>query len=200
QTCALPLVGGGNADFVGHQIKNHAYRGIDISLCFTQISELKKEGHLYTFSSQEPCRLEDLVDTGAFVHRVEDLLRSRFSTHPDSFHAGPDHTFYGGRLEEEVYPRLNLVPEPEVFGFNLGGKLLDPTRLQPENVIAHPKVVRAGEIEQPLDFPNHMVRRPRRIAIAIDGFGAPVTLERTSPRGGNVQRKKTMMPDPNRTV
>src|SRR5690606_16674620 len=102
--------------------------------------------------------------------------------------------------EEEVYPRLNLVAEPEDSGFNPDGKLLDPTRLLPENVIAHPKVIRADEIEQPLNFPDHMVRLPLHIALAINVFGAPVTLERTSPRGGNVQRKNPMMPDPDGTV
>jgi hypothetical protein len=72
-----------NADIVGLRLAHHSDRCFDVGPFFAGIAELKKETRADTVTLQVfPCR-KDLFHANAFIHGVENFLRSGFGAHPD---------------------------------------------------------------------------------------------------------------------
>src|SRR5690606_2396439 len=106
----------------------------------------------------------------------------------------------GAWLQEQVGPRLDFVSEFQAGSVDHACKLFNPPRFKTENIVAHPEVIGPRVIEKPSDFANNMRRRPGCVSVTVNGFGAPVALERASAGCGDIEGKISMMAKPDCAV
>src|SRR6185437_1729388 len=104
------------------------------------------------------------------------------------------------RLDKEVRTGLNLEFEFQAGLFYEAGEFAHPSRFQPEDIVTHPDMVEIILGLEVFQFANHMSRRAGIVPITIDGFSAPVALERAAAGGADVEREITVVVQPDLPV
>src|SRR5258706_10383050 len=127
-------------DIIGTAGSNHLKRTLDVLERLARITELEKEAHLDVLVVQPSACIPDLVGSDALLHRIEDSLRARFRPDP--------HRAASGRLERSGDGASHAVGPHQALERNAGvafnrqlREALDPTGLQPEDVIDDPEVI-----------------------------------------------------------
>src|SRR5690606_8596300 len=117
-------------------------------------------------------------------------------TQPNGFSAGAGEPLQGPGIQQEVGPRLNLVPELQVRFRNEPGELFNPDGFETENIVAHPDVVGFSTIEKLKEFADDVFGRPRGVTVPVNGLGASIAFERTSAGGGDIEGKIPVVSKP----
>src|SRR5262249_47819221 len=152
------------------------------------IAKLKEEGDLDAGGVEAPARLADVLDAGALVHRVEDLLRPGFRADPDRSRPGAPKRRDGVALEQEGDPLQALEGDRNALALDQVGEALDPAGLEAQDVVDEPDVVRLVGLAQPGELLDDALRAADVVALAPDRLGAPVTVKRAAARRRHVHR------------
>ncbi len=144
-------------------------------------------------------RRRDLLDADAFLHRVENALRSRFGAHP--------HRPAGRRLQRSGDGRRDLIGPQQALERNRRvaladqrRELLDPARLEAEDVVGHRHVIRPIGALEPQQFVDDALGRSAGVALTVDRLRAPVAVVRTAPRRHQVHGVVAVRAPPQRPV
>src|SRR5205823_10495743 len=75
-----------------------------------------------------------------------------------------------------------------VLGAHERSESLDPSRLQPKDVVRHPQMVRPIRLLERTHFGDDVLGRSGRVALAVDWLRTPVAVIRTAARRDEVHR------------
>ena len=132
--------------------------------------------------SEVPCRCANLLDFRSLIHGVENSLRSRLDTKPDFRSTSGGQRCADTRCHE-VHTGLHHKRRHGIAGNHFFGKLLDPSRREPKNVVGEPNAVRGHLVGKSEEFLCDIGRTTLSISRAEERFRAPVAMVRTSAGG-----------------
>src|SRR6476660_6968000 len=144
------------------------------------------------------CRF-NLLHSCALLHGVEHTLGTRFGAEPHGPAASP--TKGAGNCGcELVGPQQTFEGNCGVALLDLVREPLDPPRLESEDVVGDPDVIRPAGLFQQRELARDTFRRPGGITLAVDWLCAPVAVERTSTCRHDVCRKVAVVRLPDGTI
>src|SRR5882672_4068190 len=184
-----------DADLVRPSGVEQVARRKDILELFIHIAQLNEESDANTHGPEPIARDPDLGYRGALVHRIQHPLAAALGADP-CFPASGIAQRLGHAFADQVRARLYGERNSSVRSLHVRGELRDPVDSKPENIVCEPDMVR---IEGPLEMGHlfsNLVRASLQILIAPNGFRAPGTAERASPRSGHVQAEVSVCLQP----
>ena len=194
--CSRQGIADADADVVRHQVAHHFQGEFNVLAGFAGIAELQEKGDFHPMRVELSRRLVNLLDLRAFVHRVQDFLRTAFRADPYNFRARPCQRRDGFAAQQQIDPVQALEGYMYAARVQQIGKFLDPFVLNAHDVVHEPDVVGLEMFLQPRHFLDHIRGAPHIVLLSPDRFGAPVAVERAAARCDQIHRVITVMLHP----
>jgi hypothetical protein len=155
-------------------------RALNVLAGFTGVAELQKEAHLYAGCVQPSGGGVDVFDVRALLHSVENLLGAGLRADPHTLSTRATQGVDGVAFQDQVGTLETLEGQARVALLDEAGELLHPAWDQAEDVIHKPDVIRRVGVLEPGQLGDDVLSRAYVVALAPDGFRAPVAVIRAT--------------------
>ena len=135
-------IGKRDSDVVGARVADEGYRLLDVFPGLSGVAELQEVACADAFIREARASSDNIGDVKTFIHRVEDVLRTGFHTHPYLRATRAFKSGYGG-VSHQIGAGLNFEGQNAMHCFDLIRELLDPAAVECEDIIAEPDVLHA---------------------------------------------------------
>ena len=129
-----------DADVVGPRALQQVARRENVVELLAEIAEHQEEADADAFRAERAARLHDVVDAGALVHGVENLLAAALGADPDLAAAGVAKR-RGHARAHQVRAQLNRERHASAALRQSGREIANPIHAEAEDVVGKPDVV-----------------------------------------------------------